>query len=676
MAGYYCLVDFVLVFQWLWYEHLVDRWGFGLDGQKKRYGDGFLGDGSDDNVDGSRTCLLEESKDVIGIGRSGRVTLEPVPHSNPKDIFMPSPSAEEMAEENHPYPAAGLSPSSTGAASDLRSDDRAAAKKPSASSSGDRIADASKSSSSSRKINRHVQSPSPSSPVSAATRAFAYVALIIAISSASSSASPTYPPNRNKAPFLHGDSHLASIHPTFEEPSTVIIGRVVSWLSTFLYLGSRLPQIIKNFLRRSTAGLSLSLFIAAFFGNFFYASSILANPCAWDSYGPHGARGWVGPEGNDRADWISRATPFWLGAAGVLMMDAAVGLQFWMYGDGEGVIIGKSKDGHHHHHYHTRKHGKRRSQMGDSYVTEPLGSQRSHLSYGSIDDPASKPAGSSKLMSTSTSGMLKRSGHHAAATAAVPSNAASIHAHETEMENTINRPSHSNNRPTENRRRWHRNVSGWMRGWVPGTPLGPGFFRPKQTSNAETGTETETNAAQKRTKLTRQRVKKLERKMLKKKKKEKESKMKESGKRKDKKKNRASEEDPELAMLVATSFSSSSSLSSSLSLPGSGSSSICCSSSELESDCASDCDSALGSGDDARADARGENDVRSADGIDGIDGFEVSERSSLISGGSSRDVDRGRDGICYDGRGGGGGGGDDDNNNNGQGNRVQSYGGV
>ncbi|OCK90581.1 uncharacterized protein K441DRAFT_707630 [Cenococcum geophilum 1.58] len=110
--------------------------------------------------------------------------------------------------------------------------------------------------------------------------------------------------------------------------------------STLLYLGSRLPQLYKNHRRRSTAGLSATLFAAAFFGNLFYASSLLANPCAWTDFAPGEGRGWVGEEGSRRADWVARALPFWLGAAGVLVMDAAVGVQFLVFGDGEAAREG------------------------------------------------------------------------------------------------------------------------------------------------------------------------------------------------------------------------------------------------------------------------------------------------------------------------------------------------
>ena len=99
-------------------------------------------------------------------------------------------------------------------------------------------------------------------------------------------------------------------------------GTVLSWTSTVLYLGSRLPQLLKNYTRKSTAGLSPHLFIAAFMGNLFYSSALATNPSAWSNLGPYGGGGWAGPEGSDRMKWILAAAPFFLGAFGVLGLDA------------------------------------------------------------------------------------------------------------------------------------------------------------------------------------------------------------------------------------------------------------------------------------------------------------------------------------------------------------------
>jgi uncharacterized protein with PQ loop repeat len=110
-------------------------------------------------------------------------------------------------------------------------------------------------------------------------------------------------------------------------------GRILSWMSTILYLGSRLPQLYKNYVRKSTAGLSPLLFMAAFSGNFFYSASLLANPNAWYDFPAYGGGGWADAEGNNRVEWVTLALPFFLGAAGVLSLDAFVGVQFLIYGD-------------------------------------------------------------------------------------------------------------------------------------------------------------------------------------------------------------------------------------------------------------------------------------------------------------------------------------------------------
>ncbi len=122
-------------------------------------------------------------------------------------------------------------------------------------------------------------------------------------------------------------------------------GQILSWCSTILYLGSRLPQIYKNAVRRSTSGLSPTLFIAAFFGNLFYSTSLLTNPLAWASYPPYGLHGWVDAEGSDRKTWVTLAVPFFLGAAGVLAMDAIVGVQFLVFGDGEKILRVEDRNG-------------------------------------------------------------------------------------------------------------------------------------------------------------------------------------------------------------------------------------------------------------------------------------------------------------------------------------------
>jgi uncharacterized protein with PQ loop repeat len=196
-------------------------------------------------------------------------------------------------------------------------------------------------------VNYEKASPSPSSPIilrvaedpssnwmpGPSPRTVLYVATLCALLS-TSSAAPLSP-------------HLASdgTDQFFRlDTPTEIAGTILSWISTLLYLGSRLPQLYKNWDRQSTAGLSPLLFIAAFCGNFFYSSSLLTNPNAWNDFPPYGGGGWVGSDGSERWAWVARAAPFFLGAAGVLSLDGAMGIQFLLYQESKEEKIVKIRD--------------------------------------------------------------------------------------------------------------------------------------------------------------------------------------------------------------------------------------------------------------------------------------------------------------------------------------------
>ncbi|EME85502.1 uncharacterized protein MYCFIDRAFT_109882, partial [Pseudocercospora fijiensis CIRAD86] len=171
----------------------------------------------------------------------------------------------------------------------------------------------------------------PSSPMpSPSPRTILFIACLIAMAHAS----PIKPTSAEGHPLDSGPTSLERA------------GTVLSWMSTVLYLGSRLPQLFKNWRRKSTSGLSPHLFIAAFCGNMFYSSALLTNPCAWEDFGPYGGGGWVGKDGSERAEWVMAALPFFLGAAGVLGLDASVGVQFLIYGEGpEKLVVVEEEQG-------------------------------------------------------------------------------------------------------------------------------------------------------------------------------------------------------------------------------------------------------------------------------------------------------------------------------------------
>ncbi|PCH37985.1 hypothetical protein WOLCODRAFT_130602 [Wolfiporia cocos MD-104 SS10] len=107
-----------------------------------------------------------------------------------------------------------------------------------------------------------------------------------------------------------------SKHP--ERSTEFIIGRISAWICTTLYLTSRLPQIWKNFVRKSVEGLSIYLFVFAFLGNFFYVASILTSPKL--SLPPPQA-----------SEFIRESIPYLLGSGGTLMFDVTIVVQSFIY---------------------------------------------------------------------------------------------------------------------------------------------------------------------------------------------------------------------------------------------------------------------------------------------------------------------------------------------------------
>ncbi|KAK0622955.1 PQ loop repeat-domain-containing protein [Immersiella caudata] len=105
-------------------------------------------------------------------------------------------------------------------------------------------------------------------------------------------------------------------------------GQVFGWLCAVLYLGSRLPQLLLNFRRKSTDGVSMLFFLFACLGNMTYVLSILA-------YGPEcaGEDGECAPAEAAGLYWrYILVNLSWLaGSAGTLVLDFAIFVQFFLY---------------------------------------------------------------------------------------------------------------------------------------------------------------------------------------------------------------------------------------------------------------------------------------------------------------------------------------------------------
>lgn len=140
-----------------------------------------------------------------------------------------------------------------------------------------------------------------------------------------------------------------SKRPTAEpEPLTMDpLGQVFGYLCAAFYLGSRLPQLLLNYRRKSTDGVSLLFFLFACIGNLTYVLSIMA-------YSPicHGKRSALG--GTNAAlyrhvkcrpgeavalygRYILVNLSWIIGSFGTLLLDMGIFVQFFLYRDEKAV---------------------------------------------------------------------------------------------------------------------------------------------------------------------------------------------------------------------------------------------------------------------------------------------------------------------------------------------------
>lgn len=89
--------------------------------------------------------------------------------------------------------------------------------------------------------------------------------------------------------------------------------QIIGYLSAFLYLGARIPQIVQNHRRKSVHGLSLLFFVFSTLGNLSYAGQILFY----------------------RSDWhyVVLNLSWLLGSLGTLFEDSFIFFQFYLYKD-------------------------------------------------------------------------------------------------------------------------------------------------------------------------------------------------------------------------------------------------------------------------------------------------------------------------------------------------------
>lgn len=282
LAAYYVVVDITLVFQFFWYTHYQNR-------------QVVYGEVAPPHHDGGAGGVLD--------GISVSEGANSVRHAASRE------STKNSETKTWDYSIQGISTSSS-------------------SNSHVPVNHNEKHSSAPRRSITRAGSNSTPPPGLPSTRTLLVASMLCAVMA---NASPTERINQPQPPITHHNDNLE------------LIGRIFSWLSTLLYLGSRPPQLYKNYTRKSTSGLSPLLFMAAFGGNFFYSISLLTNPFAWSDFPPYGGGGWADVHGSDRIDWISRSIPFFLGAFCVLFLDGFMGVQFLMYGEHDDPKPGRDR---------------------------------------------------------------------------------------------------------------------------------------------------------------------------------------------------------------------------------------------------------------------------------------------------------------------------------------------
>ncbi|KAF2646571.1 PQ-loop-domain-containing protein [Massarina eburnea CBS 473.64] len=106
-------------------------------------------------------------------------------------------------------------------------------------------------------------------------------------------------------------------------------GQIFGYICAALYLGSRIPQLLLNYRRKSTDGISMLFFLFACIGNLTYVLSIVAYKPVCKMPG----RCEKGEAANIYGRYIVVNSSWLLGSFGTLVLDAFVFVQYFMYRD-------------------------------------------------------------------------------------------------------------------------------------------------------------------------------------------------------------------------------------------------------------------------------------------------------------------------------------------------------
>jgi uncharacterized protein with PQ loop repeat len=97
-----------------------------------------------------------------------------------------------------------------------------------------------------------------------------------------------------------------------------LLGNIFAWMSTFLFLLSRLPQILLNYKRRSVSGLSFITFVNIILANQLFLASILIKLIDIN-------------DSHEKINFIIENIPWIIGCSGGLVFDIIIFTQFIKY---------------------------------------------------------------------------------------------------------------------------------------------------------------------------------------------------------------------------------------------------------------------------------------------------------------------------------------------------------
>ncbi|ORX97173.1 PQ loop repeat protein [Clohesyomyces aquaticus] len=284
LAVYYTFADIVLLGQFFWYE------GFTLKDKIKRHGEEESPESGAPNTE--RTRLISDSRPTIANGNGSYTNGNSNGYHTPPRIgdidrrhstHSQSSFRERLfsIDGSHLSPVTPLIPDAT-------------------------------------RVEHEARSPQLAPTSTLQTVLFNLGAIVLVCASgifgwwlSARNAAPSPPPDEQGSGSLHFN----------------VWGQVFGYICAALYLGSRVPQLLLNYRRKSTEGISMLFFLFACIGNLTYVMSIFAYKAVCQN--PRHCE--PGESGAIYGRYIAVNFSWLLGSFGTLLLDAFVFIQYFMY---------------------------------------------------------------------------------------------------------------------------------------------------------------------------------------------------------------------------------------------------------------------------------------------------------------------------------------------------------